>query len=71
MNTLRGALRELLGLFVEDGSLALAVVAIVVVAALLAAAAAPKLLIGFALLGGCLAVLAENVLRAQRANQRR
>ena len=72
MNAIREALSELLGLFVEDGSLALATLAIVLAAALLAAVAAPKLMIGALLLGGCLALLAENVLRAQRgAGQRR
>jgi hypothetical protein len=72
MNTLKQALQELLGLFVEDGSLALAILVLVAAAALLVAAAAPKLLVGALLLGGSVALLAENVLRAQRGtNQRR
>ncbi|HLH99022.1 MAG TPA: hypothetical protein VKW08_28260 [Xanthobacteraceae bacterium] len=66
MSAFTQAARELLGLFVEDGSLALAILAVVVAAALLAAAGVPKLLIGGLLLAGALAVLAENVLRAQR-----
>jgi uncharacterized membrane protein YgdD (TMEM256/DUF423 family) len=59
-------LGELLGLFVEDGSLALAILAVVAAAAILAAAAAPALLVGLLLFGGCLAVLIENVVRARR-----
>jgi hypothetical protein len=71
MNMLRRWLGELVGLFVEDGSLALAILAVVAVAALLAAAAAPPVLIGLLLLGGCLAVLVENVLRSRRNAPRR
>jgi len=55
-----------LGLFVEDGSLALAILALVAIAAILAAAAAPALLVGLVLFLGCLAVLVENVVRARR-----
>jgi len=66
MSTLRQWLGEFVGLFVEDGSLALAILAVVAGAALLAATAAPPILIGLLLLGGCLAVLIENVMRAQR-----
>ena len=66
MNALKEMFNELVGLFVEDGSLALAVLGVVATATLLAVLAAPKALIGCLLLGGCLAVLAENVLRARR-----
>ncbi len=67
MNALVGALHELLGLFVEDGALALAVVAVVVLAAL-AATLVPgaPLLSGAILLFGCLGVLVANVLAAKR-----
>jgi hypothetical protein len=59
--------REILGLFIDDGALALAILAIVGLAAA-AAALAPEtpLLAGAALLGGCLGALALNVLRAGR-----
>lgn len=70
MNAIRQAMQELLGLFVEDGSLALAILALVAAAAVLAAIAAPKLLIGALLLGGCLTLLTENVWRAQRRRSR-
>jgi hypothetical protein len=66
MSTLRQWADELLGLFVEDGSLALAILAVVAIAAILAAAAAPALLIGLVLFLGCLAVLVENLVRARR-----
>jgi hypothetical protein len=69
MNALREMLREFLGLFVEDGSLALAIIG-VVAATLLAALVAPPVLIGLLLFVGCLAVLAENVLRARRNTPR-
>ena len=65
MSALRQWLGELLGLFVEDGSLALAILAVVVVAAILAAAAVPPIFVGLLLLGGCLAVLVENVVRSR------
>jgi hypothetical protein len=68
---LRQWLGELVGLFVEDGSLALGILAVVAGAALLAGAAAPPILIGLLLLGGCLAVLIENVLRSRRNAPRR
>ena len=66
MKALRAMLGEFLGLFIEDGSLALAIIAVVVAAAILTALAAPPLLVGVLLLGGCLAVLIENVLRSKR-----
>ena len=71
MSTLHQWLGELVGLFVEDGSLALAILAVVAAAALLAAVAAPPALTGLLLLGGCLAVLIENVMRSRRNAPRR
>lgn len=65
MSALRQWLGELLGLFVEDGSLALAILAVVAGAAILAAAAVPPIFVGLLLLGGCLAVLVENVVRSR------
>jgi Na+-transporting NADH:ubiquinone oxidoreductase subunit NqrD len=60
------ALRELIGLFVEDGSLALAILGVVAAAAILSVLAAAPVATGVVLLVGCLGVLVENILRAQR-----
>ena len=65
MSLLIAFLRELVGLFVEDGSLALAIVCIVALAALLAFLVPDlSLAAGAILLFGCLGVLLANVLRA-------
>jgi hypothetical protein len=62
MNTVGAVLRELAGLFVEDGSLALEIVAVVVLAEI-SAALIPDvpLAAGAILLFGCLGVLLANV----------
>jgi hypothetical protein len=67
MNILTNTLRELVGLFVDDGALALAIVAIVVLAAI-AAALMPQVnwAAGAILLLGCLGALLLNVIRAGR-----
>jgi hypothetical protein len=58
-------LRELAGLFVDDGALALAIIAVVVLAAI-AAMLIPDvpLMAGAALLFGCLATLYASVARS-------
>jgi hypothetical protein len=67
VSTLAAILRDIAGLFVDDGSLALAIVGVVVIAAILAALApAMPLLAGAALVLGCLGVLLVNVRRAAR-----
>jgi hypothetical protein len=67
MNNLSAPLRELAGLFVEDGALALAIAAVVVLAGIIAALApAAAWLSGCILLVGCLGVLVANVLMAKR-----
>jgi hypothetical protein len=65
MKTLINIFRELAGLFIDDGLLALAISAIVVSAAI-AAAIAPAVPIaaGVVLLVGCLGVLFGNVMGA-------
>jgi len=69
MRTLIAILREVAGLFVDDGSLALAILAVVGVAAFLAIILkASALAVGLVLLGGCVAVLIENVIRTVRRN---
>jgi hypothetical protein len=67
MTTLAAIFRELAGLFVDDGSLALAIVAVVVLAGL-SATLIPDLPLaaGGILLLGCLGVLFANVARAAR-----
>ncbi|MGH6665507.1 MAG: hypothetical protein ACREB2_11490 [Pseudolabrys sp.] len=67
MNTLVAIVRELCGLFVDDGALALAIIAVVICAAVLAALLpATPLLAGGVLLFGCLAVLIFTLATAAR-----
>jgi hypothetical protein len=69
MRTLIAILREVANLFVDDGSLALAILAVVGVAAFLAIILkASTLAVGLVLLGGCVAVLIENIMRTVRRN---
>jgi len=64
MRTVIGLLRELAGLFVDDGRLAVSVLAVVALAALVALAGNVPLAAGAVLLFGCCAVLLANVVRA-------
>jgi hypothetical protein len=67
MNMLIAALRELLGLFVDDGSLALMILAVVTLASVLATLVPDlQLAAGAVLLFGCLGVLVANVAGAAR-----
>jgi uncharacterized membrane protein YdjX (TVP38/TMEM64 family) len=67
MKMLADMLRELAGLFVDDGALALAIVAIVVLAGIVAAMMpGVPLVAGVILLFGCLVVLVLNVAKAAR-----
>jgi uncharacterized membrane protein YdjX (TVP38/TMEM64 family) len=67
MNTLVAVIRELTGLFVDDGSLALAILAIVALASVFAELVPGfPLATGAVLLFGCLGVLLENVARFVR-----
>ena len=67
MSMLANVLRELVGLFVDDGALALAIIAVVVLAGI-SATLMPDipLAAGAFLLFGCLGVLFSNVVRAGR-----
>ncbi|HEY1942605.1 MAG TPA: hypothetical protein VGH40_10835 [Roseiarcus sp.] len=67
MNALAAVAREVVGLFVDDGWLAAAIVAVVALAGL-AAALVPNVYLpaGLILLVGCLGVLVANVLAAVR-----
>jgi hypothetical protein len=65
MKTLVNIFRELAGLFIDDGLLALAIGTVVVSAALVAAIApAAPIAAGIVLLAGCLGALFGNVIRA-------
>jgi len=67
MSTIAAIVRELIGLFVDDGALALAIVAVVIAAGLAAALApAAAWASGGILLFGCLGVLVVNVMTAKR-----
>ncbi len=67
MNVLIAVLRELIGLFVDDGSLALMILAVVMLAGIVATRAPDlQLAAGAILLFGCLGVLVANVARAAR-----
>ena len=69
MNGVTSTLRQLAHLFVEDGSLALVILAVVVLAALFAFLLPDHpLLPGAILLMGCLAALVANVARAARGS---
>jgi hypothetical protein len=67
VNALAAVFRELTGLFIDDGSLALAILAVVVLAGI-SVALVPNAPIagGVILLLGSLGVLLANVLRASR-----
>lgn len=65
MKILIGACRELVGLFIDDGMLALALVAVVGLAAFVAwTVPSAPLAAGLVLLLGCLGALIGNVIRA-------
>jgi hypothetical protein len=66
MKALTGILREIVGLFVDDEGLAIAIVAVVAVAALLAFGLhAPSIATGLVIVVGCLAALAFSVQRGR------
>jgi len=65
MKMLMDMLKELAGLFVDDGSLALAIVVVIILAAIFAALMpGTPLLAGAVLLFGCLGVLLFNTMQA-------
>ncbi len=67
MNMLGAVLRELLGLFIDDGSLAAEILAVVMLAAVCATFIPDTPLVtGAILLFGCLGVLLANVASAAR-----
>ena len=67
MSALAAALRQLAGMFVDDGALALSILAVVALAGVFAALApSAPLLAGGVLAFGCLGVLLANALAATR-----
>jgi hypothetical protein len=65
MKTLISIFRELAGLFIDDGLLALAISVVVAFAAIVAAIApAVPIAAGIVILVGCLGVLFSNVMKA-------
>jgi hypothetical protein len=66
MSAITAIVRELIGLFVDDGALALAIVAVVIAAGLVAAFIPAAWASGGILLFGCLGVLLVNVMTARR-----
>ncbi|TSD90041.1 hypothetical protein FFK22_004355 [Mycobacterium sp. KBS0706] len=71
MSAIKTVLAELLGLFIDDGALALAAIALIAaVAAAVRWAELPGLEGGLLILAGCLLILAESLTRAARAKRR-
>jgi hypothetical protein len=66
MNTLNALIDELLGMFVDDGSLAIAILVIVAVAAWISMRFESASVVGVVLFAGCLVALIENVVRTTR-----
>jgi hypothetical protein len=67
MNTVRLVLKEFVGLFIDDGSLAIAIlVAVGLIAALLHYGLMPPIVGGLLLFLGLAAILIENLLRSAR-----
>lgn len=71
MTAVRAVLAELLGLFIDDGALALAAIALIAaVTAAVRWAGLPPLDGALLVLAGCLLILAESLIRAARSHQR-
>jgi hypothetical protein len=67
MNALVAVLRELIGLFVDDGSLAIAILLVIALAGVCVSGMPHvPMVAGAVLLLGCLGALVENVTRAGR-----
>ena len=66
MNLARRLLQELLGLFVDDGCLAIAILGVVTLAIMFAGVDAPLPVTGGILFFGCAIVLAWSVMRARK-----
>lgn len=69
MSVLRLVLRELAGMFVDDGNLAISIIGVVAVTAMSAAVTAPLPVTGGVLLVGCVLVLIINVVGTKRREE--
>ncbi|TPJ34876.1 hypothetical protein [Mesorhizobium sp. B2-8-3] len=71
MTMIRLVFKELVGMFVDDGSLALlALILIALIAAAVKFLGLPPLVGGWLLLAGCLAILLQSTRRAARGRPR-
>ena len=71
MTMIRLVFKELVGMFVDDGSLALlALILIALIAAAVKVLALPPLIGGLLLLVGCMAILLESARRGARGRAR-
>ncbi|TPK94103.1 MULTISPECIES: hypothetical protein [unclassified Mesorhizobium] len=71
MTVIRLVFKELVGMFVDDGSLALlALILIALIAAAVKFLGLPPLIGGLLLLAGCLAILLQSTRRAARGRTR-
>ncbi|MDX8443031.1 hypothetical protein ACWGS9_25615 [Bradyrhizobium sp. Arg314] len=71
MTMIRLVFKELVGMFVDDGNLALlALILIALITAAVKFLGLPPLIGGFLLLAGCLAILLESARRAARGRVR-
>ena len=68
MTLVRTIVRELIGLFVDDGHFALTIVGVVLIAIAGAGVGAPKPMTGGTLIVGCVCVLAWSVLAASHSS---
>jgi len=66
MSTLSLIARELIGLFIDDGSMAVSIIVVVILAVMVAGVDAPALVTGGVLIFGCLIAVLENILRTAR-----
>jgi hypothetical protein len=66
VSTLALIVRELIGLFIDDGSLAIAIIVVVILAVMSAAVDAPGLVTAGVLFPGCLVAVLENISRTAR-----
>ena len=67
MTAIRGILSGLVGLFIDDGSLALAILGLIAIATVAVKTGwLPPLAGGLLLLAGCIALILESVYRAAR-----
>ena len=70
MSFLASAFKELIGMFIDDGALALlSILLIAIIAAAVEFAGLPGLTGGLLLLAGCILILAESIWRAARGKR--